>query len=352
MRTLRAVGRGVFCFLLFYGFEGGHGAVGAGGVLGDGGEHGFARPRPPRVWKRLELLCGLAFPQRLHQGFADDHGQIGAGVAVGVVAELLEVFGRERVRRVAQIELDHSRARGRVRERDVNALFEAATNGGVDLPRDVGRAQHQEPVLLLRDALHLDQELGLDASRGVGFALGAGAAHAVDFVDEDDGVVFCPRQREELLHESLRLALPLAHEVRTGHREELGVRLRRDGLGQETFSRSGRTVQQNAAPRLALADEELRKAHGQNHRFLQRGLGALQARHVAPLDVRLFRHDRARQLAPQFLRFVVVRLSSTFRPISRRRRRSGGRRSQLGVSSLFQHVLQVLGPLHVALDPL
>ena len=57
--------------------------------------------------------------------------------------------------------------------------------------------------------------------------------------------------------------------------------------------------------------EKMWELDGKDDGLLERLLGGFQARHVAPLDVRLLHHDRVVQLALHLLllRVVVVRVS-------------------------------------------
>lgn len=52
--------------------------------------------------------------------------------------------------------------------------------------------------------LHLDQELRLDAPRGLAFVLVSGAAQRVHLVDEDDGGFLLAGQVKQVLHQPYR----------------------------------------------------------------------------------------------------------------------------------------------------
>ncbi len=95
------------------------------------------------------------------------------------------------------------------------------------------------------DCAHLHEELRLDAPGGLALALRARRAERVDLVDEDDGRLRLARHLEHLLHQLLRLALPLAHQVGGRHREESRVRLGRHGLRQERLTGTRRPIQQD-----------------------------------------------------------------------------------------------------------
>lgn len=63
---------------------------------------------------------------------------------------------------------------------------------------------HGDPSVSTRLTLHLHQELGLDATRGLALVLVPGAAQRVHLVDEDDGGFLLARQVEQVLHQSGR----------------------------------------------------------------------------------------------------------------------------------------------------
>mmetsp|Transcript_17119 Transcript_17119/g.65324 ORF Transcript_17119/g.65324 Transcript_17119/m.65324 type:complete len:308 (-) Transcript_17119:56-979(-) len=192
--------------------------------------------------------------------------------------------------------------------------------------------------------LHLHEELRLDPPGGLGLALRALRSQRVDLVNEHDGRRLLLGHLEEVAHELLRLALPLAHEVGGAHGEEGGVRLGRHRLGQVRLARTGRSVQQDAAPGLPFPHEEVREARGQDDGLLQGLLGRVQARHILPADIGLLGHDGTAQGRLQALRFVVLLGGVLFLGHGRA---ALGRR---GVGRLLavQHGLEVLRALHVA----
>ena len=117
---------------------------------------------------------------------------------------------------------------------------------------DVGavRGGDQDDVGALIEAVHLDEELvqGLLAFVvAAADAAAAVAAHGVDLVDEDDGRRVLLGALEELAHARGTHAHVEFHELRAGDREEGGLRLTGNGLGQQGLTSSGRTVEQNAA---------------------------------------------------------------------------------------------------------
>ena len=84
----------------------------------------------------------------------------------------------------------------------MDAALEPATDGRVELPGDVGGAQDEDALGVVPHAVHLDEEFGLDAAGGFGFAFAAGTAEGVDFVDEDDGGAVFAGEGEELFDQA------------------------------------------------------------------------------------------------------------------------------------------------------
>lgn len=77
----------------------------------------------------LEMSRGLNFPDGLHERVADDDLNIGAGVFVRLLRQLLQVLLGEDVRGVAEMDLEHGEARVLLRQRDVDSLLEASPDG-------------------------------------------------------------------------------------------------------------------------------------------------------------------------------------------------------------------------------
>lgn len=86
----------------------------------------------------------------------------------------------------------------------MHTSLETTTNGGVELPWDVGGAEDKHACRVFSDTVHLDQHFGLNAARGLGFTLASGTAKGVDFVDEDDGGFVLARHVEELFDEPVK----------------------------------------------------------------------------------------------------------------------------------------------------
>ena len=82
----------------------------------------------------------------------------------------------------------------------MDAPLEAAPDGGVELPGNIRGAEDENAFGVFAHAVHLHEQLGLDASRGFGFTFAAGAAERIDFVDEDDRRFVFARHTKELLY--------------------------------------------------------------------------------------------------------------------------------------------------------
>ena len=148
--------------------------------------------------RRLENLAHW-----LHERVLDGNCDIGTRIPLGCPRKLAVVLRFESRVGVADGELKHGRPGSQVREGDVYSPLEAAADGGVELPRDVGGAQDEHALAVLAHAVHLHQHLGLYPPRGLRLALAAGPAQGVDLVDEDDGGLVLAGHGEELLHETV-----------------------------------------------------------------------------------------------------------------------------------------------------
>mmetsp|Transcript_22091 Transcript_22091/g.61922 ORF Transcript_22091/g.61922 Transcript_22091/m.61922 type:complete len:257 (-) Transcript_22091:246-1016(-) len=196
-----------------------------------------------------------------------------------------------------------------LRERDVNPLLESSSDGGVQVPRSVCGAQDQNALHAIADALHLGQELRLDTSCGVRLTrLAARTAQGVHLIDEDDRRPFFSCHFEERLDQLLTFAHPLGDQVRRRDGKKRGSCLCSARLRQVRLSSAWRPIEQNAVPWLPLALKELGELHRQYHALLQRVLSALQARNVAPLDIRLRPDDRPFESGPQLCLLAVFLL--------------------------------------------
>lgn len=140
-------------------------------------------------------------PHGTHQRLLHHVGDITARETIRHLREHAVVVRLQVRLRVADGELEHPRAAVGVGQADVHAALETSSDRGVELPGDVGRAQHQDALAVVSDTVHLHQQLRLDTPRRLGLALATGPAQGVDLVDEEDrGLVFS-RHAEQSLHE-------------------------------------------------------------------------------------------------------------------------------------------------------
>lgn len=168
----------------------------------------------------LEVRRRLHLPDRLHQRVPHDDRDVSARVSVRALGQLPQILLGEDVRGVAEMDLEHGESRVFLRQRNVDPLLEAPSDGGVEDPRDVGGAEHEDAVHIVAHALHLHQELGLDPTRTFALVLGTRRAQRVHLVDEDDAGLVSASQLEEISHELLGLAEPLRHQIGRADREE------------------------------------------------------------------------------------------------------------------------------------
>lgn len=68
----------------------------------------------------------------------------------------------------------------------MDTALEAATDGCVELPGNVGCAEDENAFGVAADTIHLYQHFSFDTARCFGLAFATGAAESVNFVDEDD----------------------------------------------------------------------------------------------------------------------------------------------------------------------
>ena len=138
---------------------------------------------------------------------------------------------------------------------DIDSLLETTSDGRVKLPRDVRGTQDEDTIVVCADTVHLDEELSLDAPRGLILALTSASAERVNLIYEDDGRFVLSRKLEELLDETLRLSQPFADEVRGADREEGAVGLGCTGFGEIGLTRTRGSIEEDTSPGLPLSSK-------------------------------------------------------------------------------------------------
>ena len=114
----------------------------------------------------------------------------------------------------------------------------------IDPVQPVGRGEHEDAFQLL-DAIKLGQQLRNDA---LAYLAGGSAAtlgrQRVDLVEKDDGWSGQARLAKHLADRALAFARPHADELRPLDRDEIGLRLAGDGLGQQGLAHARPAMQQ------------------------------------------------------------------------------------------------------------
>lgn len=90
------------------------------------------------------------------------------------------------IRCLAQPNLELANSSHGIWQGDVDTLFKTTSDGRVQLPGNVGGAQHQDTVVVVAHTLHLYQEFSFNSARGFILTLTSGAAERINFVDEND----------------------------------------------------------------------------------------------------------------------------------------------------------------------
>lgn len=143
-------------------------------------------------------MCRLHnLSHRPHEGMLHHVCNIAARVPLARLGEGGIIVRGEVRFSIADGDLEHAGPAGGVGQTDVDAALEAAADGRVELPGDICGTEHEDALAVLAYAVHLHEELGLDAPRGLRVAFAAGGAEGVDFVDEDDGRFVLARHGEE-----------------------------------------------------------------------------------------------------------------------------------------------------------
>ena len=265
-----------------------------------------------------ELLCAvahdLALLLRAHLDLADGLLDLVGGdeaLAVrdgherGLVEQVLEVGAREagraagngvevhivRERLAPGVDLEYGLAAADVGQADIHAAVEAA-GAGQGVVEDVVtvRGGHYDDALVVREAVHLDEQLVEGLLALVVSAAEAGAALAADgvyLVYEDDGRGHLLGLVEEVAHAGGADADIELHEVGAGYRQELHARLAGDGLGYERLACARRADEQHALgyarAHLGVRARVLEEVHD----LLQLRLLLVAAGHVGKRDLLL-----------------------------------------------------------------
>jgi len=260
------------------------------------------------IWVDFEFGCVLALANGHHQSLVRHDGDVRARVHIGRHADLVPLLLGESVCDALGLELEHVSSRRRVRQMDVDFLLEAASERLIKLPRGVGCAECQDAFSAVAAAVHLDEELGLDATGRFVFALRSLAAKRIDLINKDERRLFLASHLKKILDEALGLTLPLADEVGGGNGEESAFALGCAGLREEGLTGAWWPVQKNALPRLASTGEQLRELDRQNNGFFEGLLGTLKTGHVVPFDVRLLADDGTGERILHLFVLIVVAL--------------------------------------------
>lgn len=129
-----------------------------------------------RLAYRLEMCRLLDLAHRLHQRVLHRNGDITPRVALCQFSQLSVVLALERSFCVANSNLEHGRPGRDVGQADVHTSLETSSDGSIELPGDVCRAEHQHACRVLAYTVHLHQHFGLYTPRGLGLAFASGTA--------------------------------------------------------------------------------------------------------------------------------------------------------------------------------
>ena len=164
----------------------------------------------------------------------------GDGVEVHVVSELL-VAGMDSQNGLTALDIGQA---------DIDLAVEAA-GAQQGVIQDIGavRGRHDDDALVAAEAVHLDEQLVEGLLALVVAAAEAAAslpADGVDLVDKDDRGGELLGLLEQIAHTPGADADIELDKVRAGDRQELHLRLARDGLGQQRFAGARRADEQHA----------------------------------------------------------------------------------------------------------
>jgi hypothetical protein len=83
---------------------------------------------------------------------------------------------------------------------DVDTLLKTTSDGWVEFPGYVRRAQHEDSIIIIAHALHLHEEFGLNAARCFILTLASASTKGIDLIDKDNGGFIFSCKLEKLFH--------------------------------------------------------------------------------------------------------------------------------------------------------
>src|SRR5208282_3268647 len=181
-----------------------------------------------------------------HADFLSERFEIGADKAVGMLGDLEQVDVR-RERHGARVDAEDLQTCLCIRNADFDFAIEAAgtPQSGIKNLGNVGGADDDD--LAARDkAVHQAEKLRHDALFDFPSHFRAFGSHGIDLVDEQDRRRMAGSFLENLAQFGLALAIELPHDLRAVEVNEVDAAFGGHGAGQQSFTRAGRAVQQNA----------------------------------------------------------------------------------------------------------
>src|SRR5436309_3027146 len=240
------------------------------------------------------LLRVFRLAERDHRGLAAQAFDIGAGIAVEVHCELLEVHAFEG--HPLRVHLQDRKAGVLVWCRDEQDPIEPSRpqHGGIEPVRPVRRADYSDPFEGFKP-VHRRQELVHDPLADPAVRVEpANVGHGVQLVEEDDAGRDLLRLLEDHADGLLGLTDPFRHDLGALDGDEIRLRLRGNGLRQERLAGARRAVQKDPTRRAdAHPLEGVRVLQGHLHGFPEFHLHVVEAAHVRPIDPRHLYEDLA-----------------------------------------------------------
>src|SRR5437016_5174070 len=232
-----------------------------------------------------DLLRVLRLAERDHRGLAAQAFDIGAGVAVEVHRELLQVHPFEG--HGLRVHLQDRKAAVLVRCRNEQDPIEASRSqhGGIEPVRPVRRADYSDPFEGF-ESVHRRQELVHDPLADPAVRVEpADVGHGVQLVEEDDAGRDLLRLLEDHAHGLLGLPDPFRHDLGALDGDEIRLGFGGDGLRQKGLAGARRAVQEDSTRR---ADphplESVGVFQGHLHGLPEFHFHVVEAAHVRPID--------------------------------------------------------------------